>query len=102
MARRRIWYHHDPCRTCIRSNDRSENFVKKADTKPSETVSVPTQTFRTKILESGKTAAGIQVPPEVVAALGSSKKPAVRVTLNGYAYRSTVAVMDGKFMLPVS
>ncbi len=59
-------------------------------------------TFVTVLKQEGKTATGIEVPPEVVAALGTSRKPAVKVTLNGYAYRSTVAVMSGKFMLPVS
>jgi len=58
--------------------------------------------FRATILQAGKTATGIEVPPEVVEALGSGKRPAVRVTINGYAYRSTVAVMGGKFMLPLS
>jgi hypothetical protein len=58
--------------------------------------------FRTKILPAGKTAAGIEVPADVVAALGSSKRPPVRATINGYTYRSTVAVMGGKFMLGVS
>jgi len=42
------------------------------------------------------------VPPEVVASLGTSKKPKVRVTIKGYTYRSSVAVMGGKFMLGVS
>ena len=51
---------------------------------------------------TGKTAAGMEIPPEVVAALGSSKKPAVRVTINGYTYRSSIASMGGKFMLGVS
>ena len=58
--------------------------------------------FRTKILPAGKTAAGIEVPAKVVAALGSSKRPPVRATINGYTYRSTVAVIGGKFMLGVS
>ncbi len=58
--------------------------------------------FRTKILQAGKTATGIEVPPDVVEALGSGKRPAVRVTINGYVYRSTVAVMGGMFMLPLS
>ncbi len=58
--------------------------------------------FTTTILQSGKTATGIEVPPEIVAALGPSKKPSVSVTLNGYTYRSTVAVMGGRFMIPVS
>jgi hypothetical protein len=58
--------------------------------------------FRTTILSSGKTAAGIEVPAAIVEALGSSRKPAVRVTINGYTYRSTVATMGGVFMLGVS
>ncbi len=58
--------------------------------------------FQATIKQARKTATGIQVPEEVVTSLGSSKKPAVRVTLNGYTYRSTVAVMGGVFMLPVS
>jgi len=58
--------------------------------------------FRTTILTTGKTAAGIVIPPEVVAALGSSRKPAVSVTIRGYTYRSTVATIDGRFMVGVS
>jgi Bacteriocin-protection, YdeI or OmpD-Associated/Domain of unknown function (DUF1905) len=57
--------------------------------------------FRAKILQSGKTAAGIEVPAKVVAALGSSKRPPVRATINGFTYRSSVASMGGKFMLGV-
>ena len=44
----------------------------------------------------------MEVPAKVVEALGSSKRPPVRVTINGHAYRSSVAVMGGKFMLGVS
>ena len=58
--------------------------------------------FRAVIQLGGKTATGLQVPPEVVASLGSGKRPAVQVTINGYTYRSTVATMGGEFMLPVS
>jgi hypothetical protein len=58
--------------------------------------------FRTTILQSGKTTTGIQVPQEVVEALGSGRRPAVRVTINGYTYRSTVAVMGGAYMVGVS
>jgi hypothetical protein len=57
--------------------------------------------FRAVIELSGKTAAGIHVPPEVVAALGPSRKPAVRATINGFTYRSSVAVLGGEFMLGV-
>jgi len=58
--------------------------------------------FRATIQLRGKTATGIQVPDEIVAGLGSSKRPPVRVTLGDYTYRSTVAVMSGEYMLPVS
>ncbi|HEX6799179.1 MAG TPA: YdeI/OmpD-associated family protein [Ktedonobacterales bacterium] len=58
--------------------------------------------FRAVVQLNGKTATGIQVPPEVVASLGAGKRPSVRVTINGYTYRSTVAPMGGAFMLPVS
>lgn len=58
--------------------------------------------FRATILLAGKTATGVQVPAEVVAALGSHKRPAVRVTIGGYTYRTTVAPMGGQFMLPIS
>lgn len=57
--------------------------------------------FRVELELGGKTATGIQVPDDVVAELGS-KRPAVRVTINGHTYRSTVASMGGRFMLPVS
>jgi bifunctional DNA-binding transcriptional regulator/antitoxin component of YhaV-PrlF toxin-antitoxin module len=58
--------------------------------------------FRAIVELAGKSATGITVPPEVVAGLGSSKKPAVRVTINGFTYRSTVATMGGQFKIPVS
>jgi hypothetical protein len=58
--------------------------------------------FRAAIELAGKTATGIEVPAAVVTKLGSSKKPAVRVTIKGYTYRSTVASMGGRFMLPIS
>jgi Bacteriocin-protection, YdeI or OmpD-Associated/Domain of unknown function (DUF1905) len=58
--------------------------------------------FRTTIVQSGKTTTGIQVPDEVMEALGSGKRPAVKVTVNGYSYRSTVASMGGVFMVSLS
>ncbi len=64
---------------------------------------LPRMRFRAPLLLSGKTATGFEVPADVVAGLGPSKKPAVTVTINGgYTYRSSVASMGGKFMLPVS
>ncbi len=62
----------------------------------------PAMRFRAPILSTGKTAAGIQVPIQVLDALGPSRKPPVRVTINGYTYRSSIASMGGVFMLGVS
>jgi len=58
--------------------------------------------FHTTILQSGKTAAGIQVPTEIVEALGAGKVPKVRVTIRGYTYRSSVAMVNGVPMVGVS
>ncbi len=58
--------------------------------------------FHSVLLLEGKTATGIEVPAEVLTGLGSSKRPAVSVTIKGYTYRSTIASMGGKYMLPVS
>ena len=58
--------------------------------------------FHTTILQGGKTATGIRVPDEVVEALASGRRPAVTVTMNGYTYRSTIAVMGGEYMVGVS
>jgi hypothetical protein len=57
--------------------------------------------FHTTIVQDGNNT-GIEVPPEVIEALGQGKRPPVKVTLNGYTYRSTVAVMGGVFMISLS
>jgi hypothetical protein len=52
---------------------------------------------------NGKTATGIEVPPEVLEGLGGGKRPAVTVTLNGdYTYRSSIGSMGGRYLIPVS
>jgi bifunctional DNA-binding transcriptional regulator/antitoxin component of YhaV-PrlF toxin-antitoxin module len=58
--------------------------------------------FHATLELGGKTATGIHVPDEVVAALGSSRRPPVRVTLGQHTYRTTVASMRGRFMVPVA
>ena len=58
--------------------------------------------FHSVVQLGGKTATGIPVPEEVVTSLGSSKRPPVRVTINGHTYRSTLASRGGQFMLPIS
>ncbi len=60
------------------------------------------QTFRATIIQTGRTACGIQVPEAVVEGLGGSKRPAVVVTLDHYTYRSTVAPMGGEWWVGVN
>lgn len=58
-------------------------------------------TFTTTILQQGNNT-GIEVPEKQVETLNAGKKPAVVVTLNGFTYRSTIAVMGGKYLIPLS
>ena len=63
---------------------------------------MPAQRIRALLEQNGKTAVGFAVPEEVVLALGKGKRPPVRVTINGYTYRSTVAPMGGRYLIGVS
>jgi hypothetical protein len=58
--------------------------------------------FRATVELGGKTATGIEVPEDVVAALGSGNRPPVTVTVGGHSYRTTVARMGGRFLVPLS
>lgn len=57
--------------------------------------------FHTTILLQGNNT-GILVPEEVVEKLAAGKRAPVKVTLNGFTYRSTIAVMGGLFLIPLS
>jgi bacteriocin resistance YdeI/OmpD-like protein/uncharacterized protein DUF1905 len=57
--------------------------------------------FSTTMFQMGNNT-GIEVPADVVAALDAGKRPPVVVRVNGYEYRSTVAPMGGKYLLPFS
>jgi hypothetical protein len=57
--------------------------------------------FNTTIFQEGNNT-GIEVPEEVVEKIGAGKRPPVHVTLNGFSYRSTIAVMGGKYLIPLS
>jgi hypothetical protein len=60
-------------------------------------------TFTTTVVkDDSSSATGLPVPAEAVAAMGKGKKPPVRVSLNDYTYRSTVAAYGDVFMLPLS
>jgi len=58
--------------------------------------------FKTTLFQAGKTATGFEIPPKIVEGLGAGKKPPVCVTINGYTYRNTIAVMGGVFLVGVS
>lgn len=58
--------------------------------------------FHTTIASGGGNTTGIPVPEDVMAALGSGKKPAVTVSLGGHTYRNTVATVDGRPMISLS
>lgn len=57
------------------------------------------KTFKTTLIHEGETCA-IEVPFDPKAVFGKVRAP-VRVTLNGYTFRSTIAVMGGRFLIPL-
>jgi hypothetical protein len=58
--------------------------------------------FERTVELGGKTATGIPIPEDVIEALGSSKRPPVTITINGYTYRTTAVRMGGRFLVPLS
>jgi hypothetical protein len=60
----------------------------------------PTASFTATLEQMGTSATGIVVPDSAVQAMGHGRKPAVVVTIGDYSYRSTVAVMGGRNLLP--
>ncbi len=59
-------------------------------------------TFTATLQLAGRTATGIDVPDAVVEALGAGRRPAVRATLAGHRFRTTLGVRGGQVKLPVS
>jgi len=57
--------------------------------------------FATTLFSQGNNT-GIVVPPDVVDALGGGSRAAVTVTVNGFTYPSTLAVMGGRHLIPFS
>jgi hypothetical protein len=45
---------------------------------------------------------GLEVPQDVVEALGGGKRPRVTITINGHSWRSRVAIMRGRCLLGLS
>jgi hypothetical protein len=58
--------------------------------------------FTGRLELGGRTATGLEVPAEVVDGLAAGRRPKVRATINGHTYRSSIAVMGGRYLLPVS
>ncbi|MEN2740583.1 YdeI/OmpD-associated family protein [Microbacterium sp. X-17] len=60
-----------------------------------------TERFQTTLLQTGNNT-GIEVSPEIIESLGGGKRPAVVVRVGAYEYRSTVGVMQGRYLIPFS
>ncbi|MGW0593122.1 DUF1905 domain-containing protein [Streptosporangium sp. NPDC002607] len=45
---------------------------------------------------------GLEVPEEVVEALGGGGRPRVTITINGHSWKSRVAIMRGRYLLDLS
>ncbi|KQQ05383.1 MULTISPECIES: YdeI/OmpD-associated family protein [unclassified Rathayibacter] len=57
--------------------------------------------FTTTLFRIGNNT-GIEVPPEVLDALGGGRRPAVSVVVNGYAFAGTVGAMAGRALISFS
>ena len=57
--------------------------------------------FRAKVIPSGN-ATGVEIPTDVVKALGSGLRPLIAVTINGHTWRSRVALMRGQCLVGIS
>lgn len=57
--------------------------------------------FRT-VVEPPEPMRGLEVPVEVVEALGGGARPPVRITVNGHSWQSRVAIMRGRYLLGLS
>jgi hypothetical protein len=60
------------------------------------------QRFRARLEDAGGGGAAFDVPADAVAALGTRKRPPVRVTIGDYTFRTTVAVYGGQPMIGVN
>jgi hypothetical protein len=57
--------------------------------------------FRTYV-EPAEPMRGLEVPPEVVQALGGGPRPRVTITINRHSWKSRVAIMRGRYLLGLS
>jgi len=66
---------------------------------PAKEDTVPS--FTTTLLLNGNNV-GIEVPEDVVESFGAGKRVPVIVTIKGYSYASTIAVMGGQYLVGVA
>ena len=59
-------------------------------------------TFAASVELHGKTATGIEVPAVILAQISSGKRTKVRITIGPHTYRTTVAVVGGRYLVPLS
>src|SRR5262245_23363435 len=57
--------------------------------------------FKATVIPSGN-ATGVEIPREVVAGLGSGRRPPVTVRINGHTWRTRVALMRGQCLVGIS
>ncbi|MFE4636483.1 YdeI/OmpD-associated family protein [Streptomyces sp. NPDC056773] len=57
--------------------------------------------FRTRV-EPPEPMRGLEVPPEVMAALGEGSRPPVTITINGHSWKSRIAHLRGRHLIGLS
>ncbi len=57
--------------------------------------------FRTRV-EPPEPMRGLEVPREVVQALGAGKRPTVTIIVNGHSWRSRIAIIRGRYLIGLS
>jgi antitoxin component of MazEF toxin-antitoxin module len=57
--------------------------------------------FRAKVIPSGN-ATAVEVPQNIMKALGPEARPAVFITINGHTWRSRIALMRGQVLVGIS
>jgi hypothetical protein len=80
-------------------HERGERGAANADVSRPERTAMSSKTYKTTLLREGSMSA-IPVPFDPKAVFGKARAP-VKVTLNGYTYRSTVAIMGGEAFIPL-
>jgi hypothetical protein len=58
--------------------------------------------FTTELLSTGGNTTGFVVPDAVVEELGGGRRPKVSATVNGHTWRTSIASMNGRFLLGAS